>query len=62
MRITQPEWIMGRTWPALLTKKTDDEVSRVIDVIQDYFRDVGYPIMFNVYNTANVGFHSLESV
>jgi DNA (cytosine-5)-methyltransferase 1 len=46
----QPEWIMGENVAGLLTKKTDDGESNVIDVIQGYFEEIGYPIVFNVYD------------
>lgn len=46
----QPEWIMGENVAGLLTKKTDDGESNVIDVIQGYFSEIGYPIVFNVYD------------
>jgi DNA (cytosine-5)-methyltransferase 1 len=46
----QPEWIIGENVAGLLTKKTDDGESNVIDVIQGYFEEIGYPIVFNVYD------------
>lgn len=55
VRLTQPQWIMGENVAGLLTKKTDDGVSRVIDVIQECFTEIGYPIVFNVYDMSNVG-------
>jgi DNA (cytosine-5)-methyltransferase 1 len=55
VRITQPRWIMGENVAGLLTKKTDDGVSRVIDVIQECFTDIGYPVVFNVYDMSQVG-------
>jgi DNA (cytosine-5)-methyltransferase 1 len=55
VRITKPEWIMGENVAGLLTKKTDDGESRVIDIIQEHFSDIGYPIVFNVYDMSNVG-------
>jgi DNA (cytosine-5)-methyltransferase 1 len=55
VRITRPEWIMGENVAGLLTKKTDDGESKVIDVIQTYFSEIGYPIVFNVYDMKTVG-------
>lgn len=55
VRITKPQWIMGENVAGLLTKKTDDGKSKVIDVIQAHFTDIGYPIVFNVFNMADVG-------
>lgn len=53
--ITRPEWIMGENVAGLLTKKTDDGESKVIDVIQAHFSEIGYPIVFNVYDMTTVG-------
>lgn len=55
VRLTQPRWIMGENVAGLLTKKTDDGASRVIDVIQACFTEIGYPIVFNVYDMSNAG-------
>lgn len=53
--IVRPQWIMGENVAGLLTKKTDDGESKVIDVIQSHFTDIGYPIVFNVYDMSKVG-------
>lgn len=53
--IVRPQWIMGENVAGLLTKKTDDGASSVIDVIQARFTEIGYPIVFNVYDMSNVG-------
>jgi DNA (cytosine-5)-methyltransferase 1 len=55
VRIVRPTWIMGENVAGLLTKKTDDGQSSVIDVIQSCFNDIGYPIVFNVYDMTSVG-------
>jgi DNA (cytosine-5)-methyltransferase 1 len=55
VRITRPQWIMGENVAGLLTKKTDDGDTPVIDVISELFAEIGYPIVFNVYNMANAG-------
>lgn len=55
VRIVQPQWIMGENVAGLLTKKTDDGQSSVIDVIQQCFSEIGYPIVFNVYEMTSVG-------
>jgi len=53
--IVRPEWIMGENVAGLLTKKTDDGESKVIDVIQACFSEIGYPVVFNVYDMSTVG-------
>jgi len=56
VRITRPQWIMGENVAGLLTKKTDDDSDTpVIDVISELFAEIGYPIVFNVFNMANAG-------
>jgi DNA (cytosine-5)-methyltransferase 1 len=55
VRLTRPQWIMGENVAGLLTKKTDDGESRVIDVIQAHFSEIGYPVVFNVYDMSKVG-------
>ena len=55
VRLTRPEWIMGENVAGLLTKKTDDGESSVIQVIQEHFTEIGYPIVFNVYDMSKVG-------
>lgn len=53
--IIQPQWIMGENVAGLLTRKTDDGASSVIDVIQRHFTEIGYPVVFNVYDMSTVG-------
>lgn len=53
--ITRPEWIMGENVAGLITKKTDDGAYKIIDVIQQHFSEIGYPIVFNVYDMASMG-------
>lgn len=55
VRIVQPEWIMGENVAGLLTKKTDDGESSVIDVIAKEFSDIGYRIVYKVYDMSDVG-------
>lgn len=55
VRIVQPQWIMGENVAGLLTKKTDDGESSVISVIAKEFADIGYPVVFNVYDMSKVG-------
>lgn len=55
VQIVQPEWIIGENVSGLLTKKTDDGESSVIDVIQKEFREIGYELVFKVYDTSTVG-------
>jgi len=54
-RLVQPQWIMGENVSGLLTKKTDDGESSVIDVIQTHFSEIGYPIVFNVFDVSKAG-------
>jgi DNA (cytosine-5)-methyltransferase 1 len=55
VRIVQPEWFIGENVAGLLTKKTDDGESSVIDVIKREFQDIGYELVFKVYDTSSVG-------
>lgn len=55
VRIVQPQWIMGENVAGLLTKTTDDGAARVIDVICEAFAEIGYPMVFNVYDMSTVG-------
>jgi DNA (cytosine-5)-methyltransferase 1 len=55
VRIIQPEWIIGENVAGLLTKKTDDGESKVIDVIQKEFQEIGYSLVYKVYDTSSVG-------
>lgn len=55
VRLVQPQWIMGENVAGLLTKKTDDGESSVIDVIAREFSEIGYPVVFNVYDMSKVG-------
>jgi DNA (cytosine-5)-methyltransferase 1 len=55
VRIVQPQWIMGENVAGLLTKKTDDGASSVIDVIASHFAEIGYPIAYRVYDMSTVG-------
>jgi DNA (cytosine-5)-methyltransferase 1 len=55
VRIIQPEWFIGENVAGLLTKKTDDGETSVIDVIQQEFREIGYELVFEVYDTSTVG-------
>lgn len=55
VRITQPKWIMGENVAGLLTKKTDDGQSSVIDIIAKEFAEIGYPIVYKVYDVSTAG-------
>lgn len=55
VRLVQPQWIMGENVAGLLTKKTDDGTSSVIDVIAREFAEIGYPVVHKVYNMADAG-------
>lgn len=55
VRLIQPDWIIGENVAGLLSRKTDDGNGRVIDVIQQEFSDIGYPLAFKVYDLTSVG-------
>jgi DNA (cytosine-5)-methyltransferase 1 len=55
VRITRPQWIMGENVAGLLTKKTDDGETPIISVISELFAEIGYPILFNVYDMSKAG-------
>jgi DNA (cytosine-5)-methyltransferase 1 len=55
VRVVQPEWIVGENVAGLLTKKTDDGESSVIEVIQKEFQAIGYQIVYKVYDVSSVG-------
>jgi len=54
VNIVQPKWFIGENVAGLLTKKTDDGQSSVIDVIQREFEEIGYTICYKVYDTSKV--------
>lgn len=55
VRIVRPKWIVGENVAGLLSRKTDDGASSVIDVIAKEFADIGYPVVSKVYDMSNVG-------
>lgn len=55
VRIVQPKWIFGENVAGLLSRKTDDGASSVIDVIAKEFGEIGYPIVSKVYDMSTVG-------
>ncbi len=55
VRIVQPQWIMGENVAGLLSRKTDDGQSNVIDVIAHEFGEIGYPIVSKVYDMSTLG-------
>jgi len=55
VKIVQPDWIIGENVAGLLTRKTDDGKSKVIDVIQEEFTNIGYPLVYKVYDVSKVG-------
>lgn len=55
VKLVQPDWIMGENVAGLLTKKTDDGESSVIDVIKKEFEEIGYSIAYKVYDVSTVG-------
>jgi DNA (cytosine-5)-methyltransferase 1 len=55
VKIVKPDWIIGENVAGLLTKKTDDKESSVIDVIKKEFEEIGYSITYKVYDVSTVG-------
>jgi DNA (cytosine-5)-methyltransferase 1 len=55
VNIVKPTWIIGENVSGLLTKKTDDGDSKVMDVIQEHFTDIGYPLKYKVYDMSSLG-------
>jgi len=55
VKLVQPEWIIGENVAGLLTRKTDDGASSVIDVIQREFTEIGYPLVYTVYDVSRAG-------
>lgn len=55
VKLVQPEWIMGENVSGLLTRKTDDGKSKVIDVIQQEFASIGYTLSCKVYDVSEAG-------
>ncbi len=55
VEIVKPTWIIGENVAGLLTKKTDDGESKVMDVIQEHFTEIGYPLKYQVYDMTTLG-------
>lgn len=55
VQLVQPTWVIGENVAGLLTKKTDDGESKVIDVIQEHFTEIGYPLKYKVYDMTSLG-------
>lgn len=55
VRIVKPKWVIGENVAGLLTKKTDDGESKVMDVIQEHFTEIGYPLKYQVYDMTTLG-------
>jgi len=53
--IVKPTWVIGENVAGLLTKHTDDGDSNVIDVIQQHFTEIGYPLKYQVYDMSTLG-------
>ena len=53
--IVQPDWIMGENVAGLLTRKTDDGETKVIDVIKAEFEAIGYSLACKVYDVSTAG-------
>jgi DNA (cytosine-5)-methyltransferase 1 len=55
VKIINPEWIIGENVSGLLTRKTDDGQTKVIDVIKKEFLDIGYNLECKVYDVSDAG-------
>jgi len=53
--IVKPDWIMGENVSGLLTRKTDDGKTKVIDVIKAEFARIGYSLACKVYDVSIAG-------
>ncbi len=53
--IIRPDWIMGENVAGLLTRKTDDGKTKVIDVINAEFGKIGYSLTCKVYDVSSAG-------
>ena len=55
VNIVQPDWVMGENVSGLLTRKTDDGNTKVIDVIKAEFAGIGYSLSSRVYDVSTAG-------
>lgn len=55
VKIVKPDWIMGENVSGLLTRKTDDGKTKVIDVIKSEFESIGYTLSCKVYDVSTAG-------
>jgi len=55
VHLVNPKWVIGENVAGLLTKKTDDGASKVMDVIQTHFTEIGYPLKYQVYDMTTLG-------
>jgi site-specific DNA-cytosine methylase len=55
VNIIQPEWVMGENVAGLLTRKTDDGKTKVIDVIKTEFAGINYSLSSKVYDVSTAG-------
>ena len=55
VNIIQPDWVMGENVAGLLTRKTDDGKTKVIDVIKTEFANIGYSLSCKVYDVSTAG-------
>jgi DNA (cytosine-5)-methyltransferase 1 len=55
VKTVQPDWVMGENVAGLLTRKTDDGKTKVIDVIKAEFANIGYSLTCKVYDVSTAG-------
>jgi DNA (cytosine-5)-methyltransferase 1 len=62
--VLKPEWIIGENVSGLLTKFGNHPITnkktKVIDIISDLFKQIGYTITYNIVNAVSIGVPQLR--